>query len=95
MYNKEGKDWLNTLLSMRRQVKVGVYQTNVRKRELKTCFACKRNERGLVINEDTAPPSQWHWRFEIDRMQSRFASNVGTMGPCQLARFWKKSLFIT
>ena len=33
--------------------------------------------------------SPWQWRFEVDRMQSRFASSVD-MGPCQPARFWKK-----
>ena len=30
------------------------------------------------------------WMFEVDRMQSRLASNVN-MGLCQPARFWKKS----
>ena len=75
---------------MRRQVKVGVYQTKIPKRVLRTCFASRRNERRLDINEETALLSPWQWRFEIDRMQSRFASNVD-MGPCQPARFWKKS----
>ena len=75
---------------MRRQVKVGVYQTKIPKRVLRTCFASRRNERGLGINEETAPLSPWQWRFEVNRMQSRFASNVD-MGPCQPARFWKTS----
>ena len=34
--------------------------------------------------------SPWQRRFEVDRMQSRFESSVD-MGPCQPARFWKKS----
>ena len=37
---------------MRRQVKVGVYQTKIPKRVLRTCFASRRNERGLGINEE-------------------------------------------
>ena len=75
---------------MRRQVKVGVYQTEIPKRVLRTCFTPGRNERGLGINEETALLSPWQWRFEVDRMQSRFASNVD-MGPCLPASFWKKS----
>ena len=75
---------------MRRQVKVGVYQTKIPKTVLRTCFASRRNERGLGIDEETALLSQWQWRFEVDKMQSRFASNVD-VGPCQPARFWKKS----
>ena len=57
---------------------------------MRTCFASRRNERGLGINEETALLSQWQWRLEVDRVQSRFASNVD-MTPCQPARFWKKS----
>ena len=34
--------------------------------------------------------SPWQWRFEVDRMQSPFASSVN-MGSCQPVRFWKKS----
>ena len=81
---------------MRRQVKVGVYQTKIPKRVLlRTCVASRRNERGLGIDEETALLSPWQWRFEVDRMQSGFASNVN-MGPCQPARFWKKiALFVT
>ena len=75
---------------MRRQVKVGVYQTKIPKIVLRTCFASRRNERGLGINEETALLSPWQWRFEVDRMLSWFASNVG-MGPCQPARFRIKS----
>ena len=38
---------------MRRQVEVGMYQTNrnTEKSIAKTCFASRRNERGLGINE--------------------------------------------
>ena len=81
---------------MRRQVKVGVYQTKIPKRVLlRTCVAPRRNKRGLGINEETALLSPWQWRFEVDRMQSRFASNVD-MRTCQPARFWKKiALFVT
>ena len=75
---------------MRRQVKVGVYQTKIPKRVLTTCFASRRNERGLGINEETALLSPWQWRIEGDRMLSRFAANVD-MELCQPARFWKKS----
>ena len=76
---------------MRHQVKVGVHQTKMPKIVLRTCFASsRRNERRLGINEETALLSSWQWRFEVDRMQSRFASNVD-MGPCQPARFLKKS----
>ena len=75
---------------MRRQVKVDVYQTKIPKIVLRTCFASSRNETRLDINDETALLSPWQWRFEVDRMQSRFASSVG-MGPCQPARFWKKS----
>ena len=39
---------------MRRQIKVGVYQTKIPKRVLRTCFASRRNEEGLGINEETA-----------------------------------------
>ena len=75
---------------MCRQVEVGVYQTKILKRVLRTCVAFRRNERGLGINEETALLSPWQWRVEVDRrMQSRFASNVD-MGPCQAPRFWKK-----
>ena len=81
---------------MCRQVKVGVYHTKTPKKVLlRTCVASRRNERGLGINEETALLSPWQWRFEVDRMQSRFASNVD-MGPCEPARFWKKiALFVT
>ena len=81
---------------MRRQVKVGVYQTKIPKRVfLTTCVASRRNKRGLGINEETALLSPWQWRFEVDRMQSRFASNVD-MRTCQPARFWvKRALFVT
>ena len=41
------------------------------------------------MNEKTALLSPWQRRFEVDRMQSRFASSVD-MGSCQPARFWKK-----
>ena len=58
---------------------------------MRTCFAARRNERGLGINEETALLPPWQWRFEADKMQSRFASSFD-MGPCQPARFWKKSL---
>ena len=75
---------------MRRQVKVGVYQIKIPKSVLRTYFASSRDERGLGINEKTALLSPWQRSFEVDRMQSRFASNVD-MGPCQPARFWKKS----
>ena len=74
---------------MRLQVKVGVYHTKIPKRVLRTCVASRRNERGLGIHEETTLLSPWQWRFEVDRMQNRFASNVD-MGPCQPARFWKK-----
>ena len=50
----------------------------------------RRNERGLGINEETALLSPLQWRFEVDRMQSRFASSVD-MGPCRPAKFWRKS----
>ena len=40
---------------MRRQVRVGVYRTKKQKRVLITCFASRRNERRLGINEETAP----------------------------------------
>ena len=82
---------------MRRQVKVGVYQTKIPKivLKLRTCVPSRRNERGLGIDEETALLPPWQWRFEVDRMQSRFASNVD-MGLCQPARFWKKiALFVT
>ena len=82
---------------MRRRVKVGVNQTKIPKKILlRTCVASsRRNERDLGINEETALLSPWQWRFEVDRMQSRFASNVD-MGPCHPARFWKKiALFVT
>ena len=75
---------------MRREVKVGVYQTKIPKRVLRTCFASRRNERELGIDEETALLSPRQWRFEFDRMQNRFALGVD-MGPCQPARFWKKS----
>ena len=75
---------------MRRQEKVGVYQTKIPERVLKTCFASRRNERRLGINEEFALLSPSQWRFEVDRMQSRFASSVD-YGPCQPAKFWKKS----
>ena len=66
-----------------------IYQTKISKRVLRTCVACRRNERGLGISEETALLSPWRWKFEVDRMQSRFASNVD-MKPCQPAGFWKK-----
>ena len=75
---------------MRRQVEVGVYQTKIQIRVLRTCVASRWNERGLGINKETALLSPWQWRFEVDRMQSRVAPSVD-MGPCQPARFWKKS----
>ena len=55
------------------------------KRVLRACFASRRNERGLGINEETALLSQWQLRFKVDRMQSRFASSAD-LGPCQPAR---------
>ena len=70
--------------------KVGVYQTKRPKRELRTCFTSRRNERGRGINEETAMLSPWYWRFKVDRIRSRFASSVD-MGPCQPARFWIKN----
>ena len=76
LYDKEGKERRNTLCLMRRQVEVGVYQTKIPKRVLRTCVASRRNERGLGIHEETALPSPWQWRFEVDTMQSRFVSNV-------------------
>ena len=75
---------------MRRQVKVGVYQTKIPEKVLRTCLASSRNKTGVGINEKTALLSQWQWRFEVDRMQSRFASSVD-MGPCQPAR--RRALF--
>ena len=74
-----------------------VYQTEIPKRVLRPCVASsnRRNERGLGINEETALLFPWQWRLEVDRMQSRFASNVD-MGPCQPARYRKKTaLFVT
>ena len=71
---------------MRRQVKVGVYQTKIPKIVWRTCLASRRNERGLGINGETALLPQWQWRFEVDRIQSRFASSID-MGPSQPARF--------
>ena len=91
IYNKEGKDRRNILLLLNApSSKSWRISNKIPKRVLRTCFASRRNERGLGINEETAPLSPWQWRFEVNRMQSRFASNVD-MGPCQPARFWKKS----
>ena len=68
IYNKAGKDRRNTLSEMRRQIKVGVYQTKIPKRVLRTCVASRRNGRGIGINEESALLPPWQWRFEVDRM---------------------------
>ena len=77
---------------MRRQVKVGVQIKQKYRKEYwePASPLSRRNERGLGINEETALLSPWQWRFEVDRMQSRFASSV-YLRPCQPARFWKSN----
>ena len=75
-----------------RQVKVSVCETKIPKRVFRTYFVSRQNERGLVINEEAALLSPWQWRFEVDRMRSRFASNVD-IGPYQPARFLKSFVY--
>ena len=59
IYNKASNNKRSTLYYMRRQKKVGVYQTKIPKGVLRTCAASRRNGRGLGINEESALLSPW------------------------------------
>ena len=65
---------------MRRHVKVSVCQTIVPKIVVRTCFASRRREIGLSINEETSLLSPGQWNFEVDRTESRVASNIDMDG---------------
>ena len=94
--NKEGKDRRNKLLNAPSSKSWRLSNKNTEKSIIENLRRLsRRNKRGHGINEETALLSPWQWRFGVDRMQSRFASNVD-MRTCQPARFWRKiALFVT
>ena len=64
--NKESTHRRNTLCSSkRRQAKVGLHQTKMSaempKREIRTCFASRRNERGHGINKKSTGRNGWKY----------------------------------